>query len=297
LIICPLSSVVRYRKIKITVRERFAGKREMPPLARVGTEAASAHRFRKESAIAARLLAYVWIGRPRLRAEEIERCAHIEFAAEFAAVIEANEGEVDRRPARMAGPARNIAISEQVAFVQTGIELGFVFDVGEVVCPAHEMRDRLCRPVAVEDLETKPARCEIAFDRGKCDSRRARQEASRRLIAVDPGADEIVAAEIAHLDHEPGHRSCGVNKSGGLRRGSGRAEQRHQRQRNSGEGRWHRRFHRLLSRIDAGSGRGHPPSPARGGSPAYSGRGGVEPTGVACGSPHPGAPLARLRAS
>ena len=196
----------------------------MPPLARIRTEAAAAHRFRKESAIASRFLTDVWIGRPRLRAEEIERRAHVEFAAELGAVIEANEGEIDRRPARMAGPARDIAVLEQVAPVHARIELGLGFDVGEIVRPAHEMRDRPRRPVTIEDLEPKPARREVAFDPGKRNSRLARQEAARRLIAVDPGADEIMGAEIAHLDGEPRHRGCGIDESGGLRGCSGPAE-------------------------------------------------------------------------
>ena len=67
----------------------------------------------------------------------------------------------------MAGAIGDIAEPEQVAFVDVGIVLGLALDIGEVARPAHEMRDRAHRPVAIEHLEAKPARREIALHGGE----------------------------------------------------------------------------------------------------------------------------------
>ena len=75
------------------------------------------------------------------------------------------------------------------------------------------MRDRSLRPVAIEYFEPKPARREIALYRGERVRRRRRQQATRALVAVDLFADEIVAAEVAHVDDEPVDDGGGIDEA------------------------------------------------------------------------------------
>src|SRR4051812_8299500 len=70
-----------HRKIKMRVAERLVFEREVPPFLFVWIEAVAAHRVSEQLAVGLRLRAHAAIGRPRLRAEEIERRAHIEFLA------------------------------------------------------------------------------------------------------------------------------------------------------------------------------------------------------------------------
>ena len=53
----------------------------------------------------------------------------------------------------MAGTRRNIAVAEQRALVDVGIELGLRRRIVEIVRPAHEIRHRARRPIAVEHLD------------------------------------------------------------------------------------------------------------------------------------------------
>ena len=114
--------------------------------------------------------------------------------------------------ARLGG---DIAVAEQRALVHVGIELGLHFLVFEIARPAHEIRHRSRRPVAVEHLDDETARSEIARHIGKRVGGRPRQQTMGRLIAVDRPADEIVRSGIAHLDDEPGHHGRGIDESGG----------------------------------------------------------------------------------
>src|SRR5712671_2836114 len=102
----------------------------------------------------------------------------------------------------MAGVRRDIAEVEQIALVDGGIELRLALHVGEVARPAHEMRDRARWPIAIEHFEPETLRRELAL-RGRERNRGLPcQKTARRLVAVDPGADEVVVSEIAHVDDE-----------------------------------------------------------------------------------------------
>src|SRR5262245_26170887 len=111
----------------------------------------------------------------------------------------------------MAGAIGDIAVLEQVALVHIGVEFALALHIVDSLRPAHELRDRALRPVAIEYFEAKPLRRQIALDRGQRVGRRSRQEAARTLVAVDSFTHEVVAAEIAHVDEEPIHHGGGID--------------------------------------------------------------------------------------
>jgi len=75
----------------------------------------------------------------------------------------------------MTGAVGNIAFLEQLALVHVGVEVAFALDVVDPLRPAHELRDRALRPVAIEDFEAESARRQIALDRSQRVRRRFRQ--------------------------------------------------------------------------------------------------------------------------
>ncbi len=115
----------------------------------------------------------------------------------------------------MSGARRDVAELEQVALVDIGIELGLALHVVDPLRPAHEMGDRAHRPVAVEHLEPHAVRREAALDRGERIGGLRGQQATRPLVAVDALADEIVVAEIAHLDDETLDHGGGIDEARG----------------------------------------------------------------------------------
>src|SRR5262249_54358477 len=116
------------------------------------------------------------------RAEEVERRAHIELAG----VRAPHQREIDGRAARMAGALGNIALLEQVALVRVRVEFTLALDVVDPLRPAHELRDRALRPVAIEHFEAKSARRQIALDRGP-----------PRDALVSPAADATISRIVA----------------------------------------------------------------------------------------------------
>src|SRR4051794_14180552 len=139
-------------KIEICRRERLAAQREVPPFLGIRAKSAAPHGGREQGAEAARLRAHRRIAWPRARTEGVEPRSQIELGA-----VEADQPDVDGRAARMAGSRRNVAEPEKLALVDRRIELGLAPHIGEVARPAHEMRDRARRPVAIEHLEAEPA--------------------------------------------------------------------------------------------------------------------------------------------
>ena len=127
--------------------------------------------YRPQRAVLLRLVAHASIRRPRFRAEEIERRAHIELAG----VRAPHQREIDGRAARVTGAIGNIAFLEQLALVLVGIEFAFALDVLDPLRPAHESGDRALRPVAIEHFEAESAHRKIALDRGQRIRRRHRQ--------------------------------------------------------------------------------------------------------------------------
>ena len=112
----------------------------------------------------------------------------------------------------MAGALGDVASLEQVVLVDVGIEFLLVRGVGEILRPAHEVRDSARRPVAIEDLKNKLVGREFARDFRERVGRRFGEQAERLFVAVNRAANEIVRAGIAHLDHECRHFSGRVHK-------------------------------------------------------------------------------------
>ena len=75
------------------------------------------------------------------------------------------------------------------------------------------MRHRARRPVAIEDLQPEALRREVLLHACERRRRRTRQQAARSLISVDAGADEIVFAEIAHVDDQPVDDRGGIHEA------------------------------------------------------------------------------------
>ena len=113
----------------------------------------------------------------------------------------------------MAGARGDIAVAEQVALVDLRIVLGLASFIAQIARPAHEMRHRPHRPVAVERLDREPLRLEIARHLRPARPRPPGQIADRLLVAVDRPADEIVGAEIAQVDHEVGHHGGSIDEA------------------------------------------------------------------------------------
>src|SRR5262249_21966427 len=120
----------------------------------------------------------------------------------------------DRRAARVAGALGDVAQAEQIALVDIGIVLGPALRIGKVTRPAHEMRDRPGRPVAIEHLEAETTCSNLPLHPGECRRRLPRHETPRLFVAVDPPSDEIIDAEITHVDDKPVDHARGIDELG-----------------------------------------------------------------------------------
>src|SRR5262249_27988152 len=109
-----------------------------------------------------------------------------------------------------------------------------VLQVVDPLRPAHEVGDCALRPVAIEYFQAKSVRGQVALDRGERVYRRHGQQAARTLIAVDALPDEIVVAEIAHVDDQAVDDRGGIDESRRKRRlgtrGRRYPQQQHERQ-------------------------------------------------------------------
>jgi hypothetical protein len=74
----------------------------------------------------------------------------------------------------MAGAFRDIAFLEQVALVDVRIEFALAVHVVDPLRPAHEMRHRALRAVAVKHLQPQSARRQVTLHRDKRTCRRRR---------------------------------------------------------------------------------------------------------------------------
>ena len=132
----------------------------------------------------------------------------------------------------MAGARRDIAVAKQRALVDLRIELGLHLHVAEVARPAHEMRHRPLRPVAVEHLDGQPARLEIGHHLRQRRGGLPGQIADRLVVAVDRLADEIVRGGVARLDQQARRDGGRIDEGVGalglwLREGRARVERQH----------------------------------------------------------------------
>src|SRR5580698_10164860 len=105
----------------------------------------------------------------------------------------------------MPGSRGDIAIAKQSAFVDVGLKLGFTGSVADIARPAHEIRHRARRSIAIEYLDAQTAWRKIARHLGKRRGGRLREQAAWCLIALDRPADKIARAGIAHIDDKPRH--------------------------------------------------------------------------------------------
>ena len=177
---------------------------------RVGAKTAAAHGGGEQRPIFLRFRTDARRAWPRARTEEIERRAHFELAA-----IGARQRQIDGRAARMARTRRDIAVAEQHALIDLGIKFALADRVVEIVRPAHEIGDGARRPIAIERLEHETLRGEVAGHLRQRFGGGLGQEATRRFIAVDRPADEIVRAGIARVHDQPGHDGGGIDEGGG----------------------------------------------------------------------------------
>ena len=95
----------------------------------------------------------------------------------------------------MAGMRGDIAVAEQRAFIDIGIELGLASGIGEVSGPVHEILNGAHRPVTIERLDDQAARLKIARHCGERGSGGLGEQAMRRLVAVDRPADEVLVVK------------------------------------------------------------------------------------------------------
>jgi hypothetical protein len=76
----------------------------------------------------------------------------------------------------------------------------------------HEIRDGAGGPVAIEYLDDKAARGDIARHFGKRVSGSGCQQAMRRLITVDRPTDKIMRPGIANFGDQVRHDRCGIDE-------------------------------------------------------------------------------------
>jgi len=152
------------------------------------------------------------------RSEEIESGTHVQRLAAGVARIASQHGQVDGGAAAMAGNRRDVN-AKQLRLVEVRIMRSLGALVGEVIRPAHEMRHRACRPVAVEHAQAQMAFAQRGVHPRQCLGGFALQPAARRLVAVDRRTDEVVAARIGDRLRDVGYQAADVDHAGLLHRG------------------------------------------------------------------------------
>ena len=112
----------------------------------------------------------------------------------------------------MAGALGDVAVAEQLALVDVGIEFGLAREVGQILRPTHEVRDGARRPIAIEHLQH-----EAAASRDRARHRPAHpppRASAGRPAARSPrsGGRRNCARRIAHLDDRPGTTAAASTK-------------------------------------------------------------------------------------
>ena len=98
----------------------------------------------------------------------------------------------------------------------SGIKLGFARGVVEVARPAHEIRNRARRAIAVEHLDDEA----VGRDGPSATSARALaaalcEQTARRFVAIDRPADKVVRSGIAHPRRSAPARRWRHRRTGG----------------------------------------------------------------------------------
>jgi len=112
----------------------------------------------------------------------------------------------------MPGARCDVAVPEQGSLVDVGLKFRLAALVGDIPSPAHEMRDRSLRPVAVENFQPQAVRRQIVLHFDERHRGLPCQETKRGLVAVDTTSDEIMLAEVAHLHMQTGNRRARINE-------------------------------------------------------------------------------------
>jgi len=153
-------------------------------------------------------------------AEVVEAGAHVQRLARAALVVAAQHGQVDGAAAAVAGH-RGYVVAEQFALVQRRIVRGLGALVVRVVRPAHEMRDRPRRAIAIVDAQAQVALAQVGIHPCQGLGGIALEPAAWRLVAIHRRADEVVAAPVGDLLGQVRHQAADVHHPGLLHRGRG----------------------------------------------------------------------------
>ena len=123
------------------------------------------------------------------------------------------QGQVHGRAPAVAGD-RGDVFAEQRLFVEIGIVARLGLLVLQVAGPAHEMRHRTRRPVAVEQLQAESFLAQRRFHALQGLGRRFAQETAGSQVAVDANSDEIIGAGIADVFGDIRDQRADVHQAG-----------------------------------------------------------------------------------
>src|SRR5437667_1496517 len=170
----------------------------------------------------------------RRRAEEVERCAHIDPGVLGRA--EARYPDIDCDALRMRRYRCNVTFAEQSRFIDRWIVLGFAALIRRIPRPSDEILDGSDRPVAVVDDQLQPERCQVSLYLSQPLRRFPAQPTLAALITRYRPADEIVGGGVANVLPDIGSNRFQPDKPRGqlvtrgrMPHGSAKADRRKQR--------------------------------------------------------------------
>ena len=134
-------------------------------------------------------------------AEPVEGAAHIELLLG----VHIEEGQVDRRAARVAALLHNVLKLKQSALVDIGVEIAAHCGVAKVGSPADEVVYSHLRAVGIVDFQAVALGLDVVADGTEAVGGAARKQRRGLQVAVDAGADEIVGAVVADFEDGVGH--------------------------------------------------------------------------------------------
>ena len=133
-----------------------------------------------------------------LDSEPVEDAAHVDILA----CSHVEERQIHRGAARVAGFCHDVLLLEKAALVHLGIEIRAHGDVRDIGCPAHEMVHGALRTVGIIDLEAVSQSLALLADGAKAVRRFTGHHDYRCMVSVDPFADEVIGAVIAHFQYD-----------------------------------------------------------------------------------------------
>ena len=194
----------------------------MPPLHRVVVETFRLHRIQQYLPVRPLRTAHQRRIGVRPGAEEVERSAHVHRRTVVAIGIALQHGQVHGGTTAVARHRRDV-LAAQLRLVELGIVGRLGAGVGGVIHPAHEMRHRPRRPVAIEDLQAHVAAAQRRLHTRQRVGRLLLQVATRRFIAIHRRADEVVVAEVLDVLRHVRHQCADIHHAR-IRHGAGRRQ-------------------------------------------------------------------------